>query len=397
MLVRLSPAVRIIPPSEAMGKQWVAEHLLARRRYKLSPPAAAALVASCRPQNLRDLAKRLTENGSYPGSSIGYWEDLIDLLTKRGLIIDASLVEHDPRLKWLIKLRKSWSRFGWREAAEYHTLSFDYPCVDYSTPTAISVDRGRMLGYQSVEPDTNRFKLEYLQGRGVPLPEPAAEMPSGTARTVWADAQKPVPVDFALLSKIISLAFGATGFLVPRTQSAPLLRRSSPSGGGRHPSEGYVIIRRVPEVEPGWYHITMRPLSLRTLEGVPIDDGSLRQLFPETMERFPFDIRALVVITSMFERNMYRYREPRTFRTVHMDAGHIAASLRIAARSFGLTAGIYYCDFATRIEEALGLDGMQEGYMVTVAIADGVGDPLQRSDPAPALQRTRDGILGSAF
>ena len=68
---------------------------------------------------------------------------------------------------------------------------------------------------------------------------------------------------------------------------------------------------------------------------------------------------------------MYRYREPRTFRTVHMDAGHIAATIRLTARSMGLVGGILVCDNATEIEAALGLDGMSEGYMLTVALADG--------------------------
>lgn len=376
MVVRLSPAVRIIPPSDVPGTDWIAEHLLQRRRYRLSTAAAAALVASSRPQDPERLIERLelmTRVLSDGVSLVANWEGVVETLKSRELIIDASLVQEDSGLAWLINLRRTWSRFGWHEAADYHTLSFDYPCVDYSQATAILIDRSRMRDYQADDPDIDRFKLDYLDRPEVGLPGPTAEMSTGTAHSVWNAAEAPRSVNGSTIETVISLAFGKTGSIVPRTNSAPLLRRSSPSGGARNPSEGYVIIREVPGIATGWYHVTMEPFGLRKLD-LPLDDEGLGRLFPNTLGRFPYRTKALVVITSVFERNMYRYREPRTFRTVHMDAGHIAGSLRLTARSLGLTAGIFYCDAATRIEEALGLDGMQEGYMLTVAIADGIGE-----------------------
>lgn len=372
MTVRLNPAVRIIPPSEVSGEAWVAENIIERKRYKISRRAAAALVAANRPQAPQELVKRLADL-CHDDVPIDQWESLVTSLRGRGLIVDAGSVATDPRLTWLVDLRRDWSRFGWHEAAEYHTLSYDYPCIDYSEAAAFLTDQARMRGYQSQEPDTDRFKLDYLDRPATPLPEPAEHLPTASAEAVWADGVPARAVDAGAVSTVISLTFGEIGRLVPRTDSAPLLRRSSPSGGGRNPSEGYVLVRDVPELAPGWYHVTMRPFGLRRLDA-PASDDMFRELFPETAERFPFPARALVVITSVFERNMYRYREPRTFRTVHMDAGHLAGTARLAARSLGLIAGIYYCDRADRIESAIGIDGMQEGYMLTVALADGRED-----------------------
>ena len=368
----LHPAVRIIPPSEVSGDQWTAEHILERRRYRLSRAAAAALVAACRPQEVQDLVGGLRARDG-DSRSVRYWTDLVNLLGDRRLVTDASAIEDDPQLSWLVNLRKRWSRYGWHEAFEYHALTFDYPCLDYSEATALAADRSLMRGYQATEPDIDRCKLDYLDQPGIPLPEPVADMSTGTAPAVWGPSPPPVAsVERDSFFTILSLTFGVTGAHVPVTDAAPLLRRTSPSGGGRHPSEGYVFVRRIDGLELGWYHVTIRPLSLRRLDGRPVGEDRLRRAFPETMLRFPGDIRALVVITSVFERNMYRYREPRTFRTVHMDAGHLAGTLRIAARSLGLRAGISYCDNATNVEEMLGIDGMREGYMLTVAFADGV-------------------------
>lgn len=370
-MLRINPAVRLIPPSTVVGDHWMAENLLERRRYRLSASSAAALVAACRPREPQTAARQLADVDGL-SRPVEYWAGLIEALRKRALIVDQATIDSEPSLRWLIRLRRDWSRFGWHEAAEYHALSFDYPCVDYSVAEAIVIDRERMLGYQALETDEDRYKLDYSECSEVPLPDASADLQTGSARTVWSRRPQPAKVDFVGLTKVLSLAFGVTGMLIPRTNSAPLLRRSSPSGGARNPSEGYLVVRDVPGLEPGWYHVTIRPsFGLRGLDDVAADDESLTEAFPETMRRFPRPVRALVVITSLFERNMYRYREPRTFRTVHMDAGHIAGSVRIVAHALGLSCAIYYCDLAPVVERAIGVDGLREGYMLTVALGDG--------------------------
>ncbi|MDN3354452.1 SagB/ThcOx family dehydrogenase [Actinomadura sp. DC4] len=361
----------MIPPSELVGDRWIAENLLEKKRYNLQVPAAAALTAAFRPRTPDDLAGRLADHDPQRRPA-AYWSGLVEVLRDRALIVEASRAAGDPRLGWLAGLRESWSRYGWAEAAEYHTLAYDYPCVDYSEAAGTYFDHDRMRAYQAVEPDTDRYKLDYADRPGLPLPPPGEEMAPGTVRTVWGDERLRSRVDVEALSRVLSLSFGATGVRVPITDAAPLLRRSSPSGGGRNPSEGYVVVRDVAGVEAGRYHVTMQPFGLRRLEdGGPIDDEQIRRIFPETSRRFSGDVRALVVITSFFERNMYRYREPRTFRTVHMDAGHIASTLSMSARALGLSAGVYDRDAAADVEQALGIRGMREGYLLTVAIADG--------------------------
>ncbi len=372
MKLTLNAAVRLAPPS-AVCDHWVAEHLLARRRYRLSADAAALLVAAAVPVDRDELAERVAGHDGR-GRTPGFWAGLADSLQRSGLIVEPTENEDDPRVAWFVRLREEWSRRGWHEAAEYHALTYDYPCLDYSEAArAIATDQQLMRLFQSREPDADRVKLDYAQQPGVDLVEPSADLPTGDLSTLWDDTPGTARLDADALAAILSLTFGQTSERHPRTDAAPLLRRSSPSGGARHPSEGYVVVRDVPGLEPGWYHVTMRPFSLRRLDGPDVDEPTLVATFRETTRRFPFPLRALVVLTSMFERNMYRYREPRTFRTVHMDAGHLAATLRMSARALGVTARLFYSDEAARVERAFGLDGMREGYMLTVAFGDGSG------------------------
>jgi SagB-type dehydrogenase family enzyme len=385
MLVRINPAVRIIPPSELVGDRWIAENLLEKKRYNLQTPAAAALAAAFRPRTPDDLAGRLADDDPRRRPA-AYWSDLVGVLRGRDLIVEQSRVASDARLTWLIGLRRSWSRYGWSEAAEYHTLSYDYPCVDYSEAAGTYFDHDRMRAYQALEPDVDRHKPDYAERPGLPLPGPAEDAAPGTVRTVWGGERLDGRLDAGTLARMLSLSFGATGVRTPVTDAAPLLRRSSPSGGGRNPSEGYVVVRDVPGVPAGRYHVTMEPFGLRRIDDdAPLDDESLGRIFPETTRRFPARIRALVVITSLFERNMYRYREPRTFRTVHMDAGHIASTLRMSARALGLGAAVYDRDSAADVERLLGLGGMREGYLLTVAVTD------DAEPAAPAAGRSERG------
>jgi SagB-type dehydrogenase family enzyme len=367
-----------------IGDRWTVEHILDRRRFRLSRSAIAVLIAAARPRSPEDLAEFLAERGT-DGRPAEHWLPLVSQLSAKGLLVDEREREQDERLDWLVSVRRAWSRYGWHEAAEYHMLAFDYPCVDYTEAIGILADRDRMRTYQESEPDSERFKLDYAGLPGVDLPELTADLLPASAREVWQREVSPAPVDFSALSKVLAATFGITGLIIPKTDSAPLLRRSSPSGGGRNPTEAYVVARSVDGLEPGWYHVTMQPFSLRRLDGPPIDGDGLTRLFPNTLRRFPLDAKALVVLTTVFERNMYRYREPRTYRTVHMDVGHLAATARIAARSLGLTAAIFYCDSAQEIEQALGLDGLAEGYQLTVAITDGNQGEELRIPARPAL------------
>lgn len=391
MDLQLSPAARIIPPSDVTGDHWLVEHVLRRRRYRASRTTAAALAAAARPQPASDLVRRLAGLDRRTAHRAGgtwserEWQALVTELCRLDLIVDARSLVDDPELAWLVDVRKAWSRYGWHEAAEYHVLTFDYPCVDYSEAIAILTDRDRMRGYQSEEPDDDRYKLDYVRQPGPALPALRPDLIPTTAATVWTRQPPPAAADLDTVSKVLSAGFGITGYIVPKTNAAPLIRRSSPSGGARNPSEGYLVARDLPGLASGWYHVTMRPFSLRRIDGPPTDDTTLHRLFPNTLGRFPGDVGALVVLTSVFERNMYRYREPRTYRTVHMDAGHIAGTVRIAARALGLTAAVFYCDAATEIEHVLGLDGWHEGYLLTVAIAAGRTEPLR----IPAATPTR--------
>lgn len=99
-----------------------------------------------------------------------------------------------------------------------------------------------------------------------------------------------------------------------------------------------------------------------------VDLAELAMMFPATYSRAPFQVAAIVMVTCVFERNMYRYREPRTFRTVHMDAGHLAETFELACAANGIRCFTQYANNDQAIEAKLGLKPLEEGYMLACAI-----------------------------
>jgi len=81
-----------------------------------------------------------------------------------------------------------------------------------------------------------------------------------------------------------------------------------------------------------------------------------------------FEPAAVVILTSVFERNMFRYREPRTFRTILLDIGHVVFTLELACAALGLQFYPQHGVDDLAVERLLGLEGLDEGVMYAVAI-----------------------------
>lgn len=358
--VQASEFIRLTPRPGAAG-QWIADDLLTRRSFKLGAQEAAVLVLASRPLERRLLAKEAAAELGVPPERA---EAVVAAMEKAGLIVDDEYLD-SPRYTWGREVFRRWDGKGWRMAAEYHLAAHDFPGVDYSK--GIAVDRERIHRYRDEEIDGDRFK-EPASAERIPLPELSPElapMPVGT------DAGRTGHLDRPELLTIAALALGIVETTRSRAPgSADYLTRTSPSGGRRHPTEGYLAVLDVDGVEPGWYHVHGGLHALVKLP-VPAPDPAseeFRRVFRASTTRPAFDVRCLLVLTSVFRRNMWRYREPRTYRSIHMDVGHIASTVTQLAEGFGIPAFPAYGDLESGVERMIGVDGLAEGLIATVAL-----------------------------
>jgi len=172
----------------------------------------------------------------------------------------------------------------------------------------------------------------------------------------------PAPLTGDALKQLVSAAFGR----LPPHAGGGKARRTSPSGGARHPTEGYIFCLDVRGLERGVWHVRGRKGDLVRIAELPPEDW-LRENLSGLFLREP-NPDALLVVTSVFQRNMFRYREPRTLRTIFMDAGHLLATVEMVAAAMGLRTSVHQALSDEQIERLLGLNGLAEGVVGGAAL-----------------------------
>lgn len=178
------------------------------------------------------------------------------------------------------------------------------------------------------------------------------------------------------LEYVLHGTFGVHGMrALPRGIVA--LKRTSPSGGGLHPIEAYVICVRVEGVPVGLYHYRTDDHSLDLLQ--PLDDAQAREmvtLFTAGQAYFS-EAHAVAVHVARFDRHFWKYIDhAKAFKAVLMDSAHLSQTLYMLATRAGLgayvTAAINDADIATALE----LDPLTQA---AVAINGfGITDPTRR-------------------
>lgn len=132
--------------------------------------------------------------------------------------------------------------------------------------------------------------------------------------------------------------------------------RTSPGGGGRHPTEIYFRVDSVTDMEPGVYHYD--PLAheagrignfeQRDFEKVAVGQTHL------------YGSAAQVFLIADRERMKWKYTSPRAYRALLLDAGHLSQTFYLAATALGLGCRFVgaFCD--ERLEQVIGLDPCRE-------------------------------------
>lgn len=342
-LIRLNQQITIRPPSELNGGRWSAEIFTRNKLWQLPWPAVIALVLSVTPVGRSKLMAQVARKTSIPRKKVA---EIVDFL------ISAGLLEYSKRgssqTSHVSTDLRRWAAAGALEAGVYHRATFNFPFLDYSEGgDGYRIQRQNMFEFSKVTPDIDRFKEGYKFTRSERLPPP------NIARIVRSEGMKAV-------RKILAIALGTTALKSVPWTPEPLLRRTAPSGGGRHPTEGYLLTRA-----GALHHVATRDSMLRLVRtGLDVE-----RLFPKSLNSHRPACPYIVILTCVFERNSFRYREPRTFRTVHMDAGHVAGTIGLLCREAGLAAREVTAASEADIHSALRIDGLSEFHIASVGIS----------------------------
>jgi hypothetical protein len=234
----------------------------------------------------------------------------------------------------------------------YRRLNFDYPFVDYAEAAGRITDAHLMDSYLASEEQPPAATAH--PGPRRPLDAGGIELAAGS----------PAAPSEALLGAWLHAAAGYNARSAGRL--GPVLHRTSPSGGARHPTDvGVVLGSAWEELAGAWWYDPDE----RALVGAEPPAGS--GLAPEA---------AVFVVSSHVTRAMWRYRDVRAFRPVLYDAGHVVETLALLLGLAGWSAR-----WTLRPSFGSGPDGLDAVLGFLSAGPDGAADgsPAAPDPPSP--------------
>jgi len=367
-LIVVHPLLRLDPPADASGK-WTASWLGSRHGVRITGPGVAVLLLASAPVTCAGIVDRLVLRGIAEATA---WH-LVRGLEQRGLLLQVSSPSYQDAWR-LAQESGAWRAAGWRAAAAYHFQTYGYQFETYGRDGSSDEDARRMLGYASTESDVDRGKVS-ADASSVGLPAPAAGLALFSFLDISAGRVPPVPFGLSAVSGVLSLvALPVQTVPLPWPGARPVVHKTSPSGGSRHPTEFYLRAIDVTGLPAGWYHVSSPTGELCRVRDPGRDDASLTHFFSGLVSHANFVPRAVLVYSCMFRRNRYRYREPRTFRTIHMDVGHLMSTTQAAAAASGLTAAHLPVIRGRALAEHLGLDPLVECPLAASLLGTHYGD-----------------------
>ena len=243
-------------------------------------------------------------------------------------------------------------------------------------PTDLS-QRDRELVEKAVQrpPPVPTKRMEGPRQRVPEGPLSPADLESALAkRRTWRRfSDRPVPL--VAFGTVLSYTFGVRGRgHVPN--QGPIVLRTSPSGGSRHPMEAYVLAWNVDGLTPGVYHYDSAERELVDLRR-PFSSSDL----PPLLAHQTYFARAagVVVMCAVFPRMMWRYGHSRAYRTVLIDTGHLGQTFCLTATALGLAPFTTMAFSESAVESLLRIDGVLECPLYVAGV--GMPDPAAAGHP----------------
>jgi len=220
---------------------------------------------------------------------------------------------------------------------------------------------GSLLDRLGSAPPVARERVPVAERRSLPSAQPTPLDDLLDHRVTCRNYDRSRHLTIDEFSSVLYRVFGArvVNDYAPGVQ---LLKKGVPSAGGLHPTEAYLLVQRVDGVSPGLYHYHPVDHALEPIKTLAPDEAAtLAKRFVAAQAYF-VDAHVMVMPSSRFVRNFWKYRNhAKAYRALILDVGHLSQTLYLAATELGLGAFITAAVNEVDIEEAFGLDPLEEG------------------------------------
>jgi len=249
---------------------------------------------------------------------------------------------------------QSWA--GWNPAAGFfHFSTKDFPFAE--DPVEATAELKKLARREPMPLPLKRYP--HARKTKLPNRKTTGDFPDVLkARRTWRIyGRKPVPLES--LAQTLQLAFGIQGWAkIPGLGRVAM--KTSPSCGCLHPIEAYVLANNVQGLRRGLYHYNAEHHELERLRG-----GLPKKVLEKNLGHQWWFAKSgfLVLMTAVFARTQWKYKFPRVYRGILLEAGHLCQTFCLAATWKGLApfSTIAYMD--KQWEKWLGIDGINESLL----------------------------------
>jgi putative peptide maturation dehydrogenase len=304
------------------------------------------------------------------------WVEAVDEHTTRELARNGVLLsdEDDPELSALRARHATLERLGWNlEAALYHFLSrwhgIDLRQLagqDEASGLLPPTDEAVRAFVTQFGPPPSAFASvgAPLAVRELPLVERDGELYDVLLRRrTTRSFDQGALVALWELAVVLRYVFGYHGY-APLLGQVNTLKRTSPSAGGFHPIEAYLVITGVEELDPGLYHYDAAEHALELLTPLGREEARATATQFVCGQTYFGDAHVSIVLAARFERAFWKYRNhQKALAALLMDAAHLSQTLYLVATELGLGAFVTAAVNNADVEERLGIDGYGEGVL----------------------------------
>lgn len=151
------------------------------------------------------------------------------------------------------------------------------------------------------------------------------------------------------------------------------LRKTSPSGGGLHPTEVYLAALNVEGLEPGIYHYNVKDHLLVSINNA-FNKNDLQEILHEQF--YMQNISAGLFLTSCFHKIWQKYPNSRAYRVALMDVGHISQTTLLIATALGFQTWVSGAFREDQAKKLLQLTTIEEAPLFFIGLGHGSNQML---------------------
>lgn len=311
------------------------------------------LLARCPADRWEDVERLAIDSGV----AVECWRSLAD----RHAVFSDSGVDDE-----LIKRERDAAHLGWQpHALVYHRFTAwrGVAGTEATREHSAAAERDRLdthVAKYGLPPDAFVRKPQARHTERLAAPSPDALQTLLGQRYTTRAFDRSRALERQALAQVLFAAFGVRGTRhLPSSMLA--LKKGSPSGGGLHPIEAYVLVASVEGMHPGLYHYRADIHALDLLEPLAESDVRERMCMAAAGQAYFAEAHVAVLHVARFGRHFWKYVEHhKAYKAILMDSAHVSQTLYLAATSIDL--GAYYTAAINDadIDAWLGLDGISE-------------------------------------